>query len=367
MLATRLGVGHKAVFLNGFQRGHRGGRSERIARKGGAVGAWGEQCGKLGAEGDHATHRETACNALGEGYDIRNHSAREILTLEREPGSGTPDTRLDLIDDEQRVVVVAHLTGLLHIAGPKRTHASLTLDQFHDDGGDRSLAVFAETGFGKRVMQCGLVTSFDEFDIGNQRLERFSDGGLPRCGQRAHGTPMEAVGHGDDTCRLPANGRRCARQGASIQFGKLQCRLVAFRSGVAEIHMRSLGSVRKLNELRRQFDLRLRGEVVAHMGGFGGLLADGLHPFRVGVAECVHRDARKEVEVFIAIDVPDMRAFSVVHNAKRRAEHVHVHSGVLPQPLGVLTAEVFQLFSCHTSSSFQYRLRERPWFQCHLW
>ena len=131
--------------------------------------------------------------------------------------------------------------------------------------------------------------------------------------------------------------------------------------------MRSLGSVRKLNELRRQFDLRLRGEVVAHMGGFGGLLADGLHPFRVGVAECVHRDARKEVEVFIAIDVPDMRAFSVVHNAKRRAEHVHVHSRVLPQPLGVLTAEVFQLFSCHTSSSFQYRLRERPWFRCHLW
>ena len=103
------------------------------------------------------------------------------------------------------------------------------------------------------------------------------------------------------------------------------------------------------------------------MGGFGGLLADGLHPFRMGVAERVHCDARKEVEVFIAIDVPDMRAFAIIHNAQRRAEHVHVHLGVLPQPLGVLTAEVFQLFSCHTSSSFQYRLRERPWFQCRLW
>lgn len=139
----------ETVFLNGFQRGHRGGRSERIAAKGGAVGAWGEQCGKLGAEGDHATHRETACNALGEGYDIRNHSAREILTLEREPGSGASDACLDLIDDEQRVVVVAHLTGLLHVVGAERTHASLTLDQFHDDGCDRTFAIFAGTGFGQ--------------------------------------------------------------------------------------------------------------------------------------------------------------------------------------------------------------------------
>ena len=216
-------------------------------------------------------------------------------------------------------------------------------------------------------MQCGLVTGFDEFDIGNQRFERFSDGGLPRCGQRAHGTSMEAMGHGDDTRRFASNGRRCARQGAAIQFGEFQCCLVAFRSGVAEIHMRSLGGAGKLNELRRQFNLRFRGEVVAHMSGFGCLLADGLHPFRVGVSERVHRDARKEIEVFIAIDVPDVRAFAMVHNTQRSTEHVHVHPGVLPQPLGVLSAEVFQLFSCHTNSSFQYRLRERPWFQCRLW
>ena len=103
------------------------------------------------------------------------------------------------------------------------------------------------------------------------------------------------------------------------------------------------------------------------MSGFGCLLTDGLHPFRVGVSERVHRDARKEIEVFIAIDVPDVRAFAMIHNTQRSTEHVHVHPGVLPQPLGVLAAEVFQLFSCHTNSSFQYRLRERPWFQCRLW
>ena len=114
-----------------------------------------------------------ACNALGEGYDIRNHSARKILTLECEPGSGAPDACLDLIDDEQRIVVVAHLTGLLHVVGTKRAHAGLTLNQLHDDGGDRTLAIFAGTGFGKRVMQCGIVTSFDKFDIGNQRIEGF--------------------------------------------------------------------------------------------------------------------------------------------------------------------------------------------------
>ena len=101
--------------------------------------------------------------------------------------------------------------------------------------------------------------------------------------------------------------------------------------------------------------------------GLGGLFADGLHPLRMGVSECVDGDACKEIEIFIAVDIPDVGALTVVHHAQGRAKHVHMHLGVLSQPLGIFSAECFQLFSCHRNSSFQYRPRARPWCRCRRW
>ena len=78
-------------------------------------------------------------------------------------------------------------------------------------------------------------------------------------------------------------------------------------------------------------------------------------------------DACKEIEIFIAVDIPDVGALTVVHHAQGRAKHVHMHLGVLSQPLGIFSAECFQLFSCHRNSSFQYRPRARPWCRCRRW
>ena len=60
----------------------------------------GEQRGQFGAEGNHAAHRETTANALGESNDVRGHTAGKILTLEGEPCSGASDAGLHFVDDE---------------------------------------------------------------------------------------------------------------------------------------------------------------------------------------------------------------------------------------------------------------------------
>ena len=222
-------------------------------------------------------------------------------------------------------------------------------------------------GFGESVVQGFDVAGLHKFDVRYQRLEFLTDGGLPRCGQRAHGTAVETVGHGDDACRFAADLRRRARQGAPVELGELQRRLVTFRAGIAEVDAGTFRSARELDEFGGELDLRFGGEVVAHMRGLGGLLADGLHPLRMGVSERVDGDACKEIEIFIAVDIPDVGALTVVHHAQGRAKHVHMHLGVLSQPLGIFSAECFQLFSCHRNSSFQYRPRARPWCRCRRW
>ena len=123
------------------------------------------------------------------------------------------------------------------------------------------------------------------------------------------------MGQGDDTCRLSSDRRRCARQGATIQFGKLQSRLIAFGSGISEVHVGAIRGSGQFNELGRKPDLRFGGEVVAHMRGLGRLFADCLDPLRVGVAERIHGDARQKIEILIAVDVPDAGAFAMIHHA----------------------------------------------------
>ena len=107
LFATRLGVGHKAFLLDDVQCGQRGGGAQRIACESGAVGTRGEQRGQFGAEGNHAAHRETTANALGESDDVRGHTAGKILTLEGEPCSGASDAGLHFVDDEERLMFVA--------------------------------------------------------------------------------------------------------------------------------------------------------------------------------------------------------------------------------------------------------------------
>ena len=263
------------------------------------------------------------------------------------------------------MVDVAQLPHLLHICDVQRTHAGLALNEFEDDRGHRTLAVLAESGGRERLIHRDGVACTHEFDVRHQRLERLADHGLPRGGQSAHGTSVESVGERQDARRLAADARARARQRATVQLGELQRSLIAFGTGVAEVDVGAFRGPGERNQSRREPDLRLGREIVAHVGAFRGLLGHRLHPCGVRVAQRIDGDAREEVKVFVAVHVPYAHAFAVVHHAQRRAEHVHVDLAVLSQPLRVGGAERF--LSRHRNSSFRCHHRAQPWCRCRRW
>ena len=320
-----------------------------------------EQGCKLLAEGNHATHRESAGHSLGKGHHIRGHAAGKILTLKCKPLAGTTDAGLHLIDDEQRMVDVTQLTHELDVIGTQRLHAGLTLNEFQNHRRYRPLAIVAKTGLGERLVQGDLVAGAHEFDVGHQRVVGLADVRLPSCGERTHRTAMEAVRHGKNTGGLTADGRQCAGQGATIQLGQLQCRFITLGTRIAEVDLGTFRGTGQFDQLRGELDLRLGSEIIADVSHLGRLLRHGFHPLGMGIAQRIDGDASQEVKVFVAINVPNMRALTVIHNTQRRAEHVHVYLGVLPQPLAVFSAQRLVLLSAHRNSSFPYRLRARPW------
>ena len=358
--AARFGVGEQIFALDDAQRSQPSRRTKRVAGERGAVRTWGEQRSKLATESNHAAHRETSGNPLGERDHIRRDAARQVFALEGEPCAGTTDARLHLIENQQRTVLVAQLTRLLDELRADRPHAGFALNKLHNHGGDRGLIALSARL--ERGLQRLGVTRFDELDIRHQRLERFTNGRLIRGGQRAERAPMESVDQRDNTRRT------VGRQRTPIQLGELQRRLIAFSPGIAEIHARALGRAGKFKEFGGQLDLRLGSEIVAHMGDFRGLFAHGFHPRGVRIAERVDGDAAEEVEIAVAVHVPNMRAFAVIHHAQRRAEHVHVHTRILPQPLGIFGTKRFQCLicalTCHRNSSSRRPHRPPPWCRC---
>ncbi len=126
-----------------------------------------EQVGCV-AEGDQRADRDTARDALGDGDRIRYNTG----ALEGEPRARPPDTRLDLIKDEQRAVLGGELTGALKETGRKINDPGLSLDGFDEDCGNRLIDRGLER-LDRRV---------DVLDTRQQRFERLAQRGL--AGQR---------------------------------------------------------------------------------------------------------------------------------------------------------------------------------------
>ena len=89
--------------------------------------------------------------------------------------------------------------------------------------------------------------------------------------------------------------------------------------------MRTFWGACERDELLRKMDLRTCREVVAHMCDLCGLRGDRFDPLRMRVSNRIDGDSRKEIKVFVAIDVPYVHALPMVEDTQRRAEDVHVH------------------------------------------
>ena len=84
----------------------------------------------------------------------------------------------------------------------------------------------------------------------------------------------------------------------------------------------------------RERDLRRAGEEVGDVPERAQLGADRGRERRVRVPERVDRDAAEQVEVAVAVGVPDVRALAADQHALRRPERVHDGVRVAVGPLG---------------------------------
>jgi hypothetical protein len=106
-----------------------------------------------------------------------------------EPGAGTADARLHLVEDHERPDLRRQFPDGREVAGRVRAHADLSLDGFDEHGGrvlvDRSL---------KGVD----VTVGDVDDSGDAGGEGFAVGFLRRQREGSHGAAVEGTVDGDD-------------------------------------------------------------------------------------------------------------------------------------------------------------------------
>ena len=187
------------------------------------------------------------------------------------------------------------------VAVRRHDDAGLALDRLeHDRGG-----LVGDRG-GQRVG----VAVRHEGDVAGQRLERLAVGRLGGERERAHGAAVEAALGGDDV-------------GAAGAPGELERGLVGLGAGVGEEHLAGPAGAEQREQLLGELDLRLAGEEVRDVAERLELVGDRLDQRRVGVAERVDGDAAEQVDVLLAVGVPDVGALAADERQLRRAEGVH--------------------------------------------
>ena len=154
--------------------------------------------------GDERADRQPAAEALGQ----RHHVREDPVALVGEQRAGAPHPGLDLVDDQQRAVLVAGGADLVHELDRQRVHAGLALDQLdHDARG------VGPDGGRRRLGQHGV-------EAGDERGEGRLLGLLRRRRQRAVGAAVEAAVEDDEAPALAA------------LAGELERRLVGLGAGV---------------------------------------------------------------------------------------------------------------------------------------
>ncbi len=90
----------------------------------------------------------------------------------------------------------------------------------------------------------------------------------------------------------------------------------------------------QLEELLGEGDLRLGGEEVGDVAERLELLCHGLEDRGVCMAQRVDGDAAEQVEVLLAVGIPDVGALAAYQHGLRRPERVHDGALVAGRPVG---------------------------------
>ena len=173
MFSLARSVLEQALLLDNLQHRTPDATRQRVAAKGAAMAAWGEQlsdgsAGQAGADG-HAI-----AQAFGQGHHVRH----DAFVLEGKPGAGAPDAGLDFVEHHQPAVARAVIAHGFQVAWWRHQHTTFTLDWFKQYRRDACTELRGDRLQGRHVAKPNL----DE--IAGQTLE-----------PQAHRRPV-AGGHG---------------------------------------------------------------------------------------------------------------------------------------------------------------------------
>ena len=292
----------QAVGLDGAEDGEGRGAGDGVAAEGRAVVAGLQQRGR-GPAGDGGADRDATTEALGQRDDVGLDPVEELVG---EPRAGPCDAGLHLVEPEQGAVVVGDALGGGEVTRVGDDDARLALDRFEDDRGDGVV----DGGLERRH-----VVVRHEGDVAGQRLERLAVGGLGGECERTHRAAVERALRRDDP-------------GAAGAAGQLEGGLVGLRAGVAEEDARVVAPAEEGDQALGERHLRLGGEEVGDVAEGRELGRHRLHQRGVRVAEGVDGDAGQQVDVLLAVGVPDVGALSPHEGEGRRTEGVHDRAGV---------------------------------------
>ena len=266
---------------------------DRVAAVRGAVGADAPRFHDLRGR-DHRAQGHAAGDALGGEQDVR----LDAPMLDRPHLAGPPGAGLDLVGDEQDAVLRAQLPEPLEEAVLGDDVATLALDRLDHDRGD---LVRGHEPAEKDVVEPLEVLDPAErrvIDAGEQRVEagvilRFRRG-------QGDGAIRPAMKPAEESNDVRAPG---------VVAGELHRGLDRLRAGVAEVRPELARHRRDPRDRGRGLgvdrQVEVRGRVVDELGR---LLLDRADDAGMAVARGVDRDARREVEEQVPVDVLDGHA-----------------------------------------------------------
>ena len=301
VVADLLGVARQVLLdrLAHHRQRHR--RRQRVAAERRAVVAVGEDVRLLGAE-DRAD-RHAAAEPLRQRHHVRLDAVQLVAPQRPEP----PDARLDLVEDQQQVVLVAPVAQALEVLLRGRVDAALALDRL-----DHHRAGLV----GGRLLDRLKVVERDRVgqEAVRQRAVILLVGRLAGRGQHRQRAAVErVVGRDDLVGAVPLVLAVLARQ--------LHRALVRLDAAVRE---EDPVEDRVLDQQVGQLELRHGVELVRRVDQLRRLLGQRVHDHRRAVAQRVDGPAADHVQVRLPLLVPDPAALAAHQHDRRPLGDRHV-------------------------------------------
>ena len=214
----------------------------------------------------------------------------------REEFAGTSQAALDFVEDEQDAVFVAAGTEVFEKARGRRGHAAFALNGFNQ----HRAGLRADHFRGRVEVVERAVAETSRKWLVALLVFRFGGGSDGRqCAS------VEGAGEAENFALL----RGVVFGG--ILAGELDGGFVGFCPGVAEEHAvcKAVGG-----QFLRQMDRRFRVVEVTRVPELPGLQVQRLQQLRILMPQATHRDAAAEVEVLVALNVPDASALPSVED-----------------------------------------------------